>query len=256
MRCNMCFTINEEDAIFCKNCGARLDEYEEKTKEKVKKQKGKKGKKGKSHSSKKKINKKYKTVNKDKKGMTLIQKTIMFIMILLIIVLFGVIGVFGYYYYTQNNVAVPDVTGMSYENAQIELIEDGFKVSKKEVDTDDDKEDGIVLKQSKSAGKKVLKGSTIKLYVGKIDQTYPLGNYVGMNIQDVISSLESDGVSYKINYAEGEEGIVLKQSPSSGNTIKKGDTVYLTVGKTEKQENLDDANDKQTDDNTEEETTE
>lgn len=230
MRCPMCFTINDDDAVFCKSCGYQFSDEEISSDTKVKKQRGKKGKSGKSNHSRKVVRKKNKP-KKNNKGMTFVQKVIMFFMILLIIILFGVVGVFGYYYYTQNNVSVPDVMGMEYDSARIKLIESGFKVSKKDSIVDDKADDNLVLSQSKKAGSKAISGSTIKLSVGKYEYSYILGNYVGMNIDDVTNELDKAGTIYKITYKNSDEdGIVLKQSPGKGKSVKKDGVVYLVVG--------------------------
>jgi len=61
---------------------------------------------------------------------------------------------------------VPDVTGMSEDEALTELQDAGFKVSRKTEPVDSPDQDGIVLDQSPSSGREIKKGDRVTISVG------------------------------------------------------------------------------------------
>lgn len=62
---------------------------------------------------------------------------------------------------------VPDVTGMTSDQAQAALGAAGFRVDRDEQDTDDQSQDGIVLSQSPGPGENAKPGDKVKIVIGK-----------------------------------------------------------------------------------------
>lgn len=241
MYCSHCGIYNDEDSTFCKSCGSVLREEEnnnnDSSKKQVKRKTKKETRKEKKQRNKRiKKQKKVKNVNKNKKGMTIGQKILMGFLFLLIIILIGALAAGGYYYYTQQTVTVPNVVDMSYNDAQIKIVESGFKVSKNEKNTSYENQNNIVLGQSKKAGKKAAKGSTIKLTVGKYEKTYTLPDFTDMQISSVKAILSNEGIKYSVTYqtVTNQKGnIVLSQSPKANTEIKTTETVKLVVSNNE-----------------------
>ena len=253
MYCNKCGTYNEEDSVYCRKCGSVINEdlleEEEEEKEKVKKdKKGKnktktKVKKQKAKKPKKQKVKQKKVVQKvGEKGMTAFQKFIMFVLFLLIIGLIGVLAFIGYkYYQNMDRVEVPNLVGNTLEEAEAITEEFDLELVVKEVKTEDEAEDNIVLEQNKKASSKVLKGSKIKVKVGIYEEKIEIKDYIGKEIESVKSELDSLGIKYKIKEeysTEYDNGIIISQNIKSGSKLEKSDEIILTVCKKEEKEEV------------------
>jgi serine/threonine-protein kinase len=66
-------------------------------------------------------------------------------------------------------IAVPDVVGRSQNQATKTLSGEGFEVGVEEVAVDTPDDDGVVQKQSPAGDKKVDRGSTVTITVGRFD---------------------------------------------------------------------------------------
>lgn len=247
MYCKQCGTLNEEDAIYCKQCGNVIKEENlkkdiqeknknnkkvTKTKNKVKKIKPKKQK----IKQKKVINK-----NKEKKGMTLFQKFLMFILFILVVSIIGIISFVGYKYYQNvDKVVVPNVIGLSYDQALAVLDEYNLEIIKSTIKTQDKDEEQIVLSQNKKAGTKVLKGSKVKVTIGLYEELKLIEDYVGQNIEIVKLKLDELGIKYVIEEEYNDEylpGIVISQSIKEGSKVKENKKITLIISK-EKEESV------------------
>lgn len=95
-----------------------------------------------------------------------------------------------------------------------------------------DSDEGVVIAQSLSSGKSVVKGSTIMLTVSKGTEpaTVTVGNYVNMSISDATAQIEALGLNVAVVYQESDtDGIVLDQSVAAGTSVEAGTTITLTV---------------------------
>ena len=230
MKCKYCNSINDEDAVFCKKCGnSLLEEDIKKTKDKSRPKKKVKVKK----KVKKVKQRKVKNKNKSDKKMSFGNKLLFIIMLLIILILLSACLIGGYYYYNQQNIEVPNVVGLTYTDAELELAKADLKAVKVEKEVEDTNQEGIVIKQNKN-GKKVAKNSKIKLTIGIIKK-YTLPNFIGKNIDQAKNELTHNNIKYKIEYMESEKesGIILEQSPK----LKKIDSsIVVTLYVSKKQE--------------------
>jgi beta-lactam-binding protein with PASTA domain/predicted Ser/Thr protein kinase len=130
-------------------------------------------------------------------------------------------------------VQVPDVTGQSFDQANKQLTDRGFKVVRR--DQPNQSEDpGTVLKQSPGANQKLDKGSTITLAVAKQPQDVEVTDVTGETQSAAVARLSKDGFETEIVQqpvpTPEDDGHVIQQDPAGGRH-KRGSTVTLTVAK-------------------------
>jgi eukaryotic-like serine/threonine-protein kinase len=129
---------------------------------------------------------------------------------------------------------VPDVVGKSFDEAQSALQAAGFKVTRKDKETD--KEDpGTVLAQVPKGGTQVDSGSPIELTVAKESSQVAVPDVTGEDAPAAIAALSGQGFvidqqSRDVDSPDGD-GVVLEQSPTGGKKAKKGSKVTIVVGK-------------------------
>jgi len=133
----------------------------------------------------------------------------------------------------KEQVAVPDVTGQSFDEASSELQNRGFRVSRNDQVTDDE-DPGTVLKQSPPAGGRIDKGSTVTLSVAKEPQEAEVTDVTGETQRDAVQALSQAGFEIDIQEqpvdSQEGDGVVIEQDPPAGRA-RRGSTVTLIVGK-------------------------
>lgn len=129
---------------------------------------------------------------------------------------------------------VPDLVGMTEEEAQSALNESalGFKVASRE--SSNTVEKGSVISQSKEAGSVVDKNTTIELVVsdGPKDVTVP--DVTGLNKDDAKELLEGDDYGFVVQFKyeineEIEIDNVVKTEPAVTDIAKFGDSIVVIV---------------------------
>lgn len=125
---------------------------------------------------------------------------------------------------------VPDVVGMSSDQAAQALGEIGLKA--KSVEVEHDAQVGVVVDQSPQAGTKVAPGSevTVMVSAGRADTLVP--DVVGSTQDEATSVLTGAGykVETKTGYDEDvEKGLVADQSPGGGTAAEPATTVSILV---------------------------
>ena len=234
--CEYCGTENVEEASYCNHCGASLTTTKTTEPEsKNTKYKTKKGKSRKKTKVKKKTKTKYetKTEKQTEKKMGCFAKIIMALLILMVLGLGVATAILGYHIYKTETIVVPDVTGLSYEDARVTLAKEKLEAKQKEKLVTDEEEVGIVLSQSKRAGRKAKENAVITLTVGVLDTTYKVPDLKGKTEAEAVSVLEENNIRYQIVYEESNEkpGVILDILPKVGTVIEKEDLVVLTVSK-------------------------
>ena len=232
--CPKCGIKNDEDALFCKRCGFPLDEnpknYGESKKVKQKRRKTK---------TKVKTKIKYKDKNDKQKGkMSFFQSFMMFFFIMLSMAAIALALFLGYYIYQNQNIVVPDVKGYTYEEAQ-KILKDSKLNAQMIEEFADEKNVGIVIKQNKKAGSKVMENTVIKLTVGVLDNKVTMPNVIDLSLEEATKILNKNNIKYEIKYESADEdNIVLKQSIKAGKKINNTETVIITVSKKDTIDNL------------------
>ncbi len=127
-------------------------------------------------------------------------------------------------------VEVPDVMGLTVEEATQTLEAAGFKV--KSVNVENEAEVGTVVDQSPAAGEMVAPGAEVTVVVSAGVGETLVPNVVGLDQEEATAILNDAGyeVQSKGSYDEGEaEGIVIGQSPEGGVVAEPGTRVDIVV---------------------------
>jgi serine/threonine-protein kinase len=129
-------------------------------------------------------------------------------------------------------VAVPDVTGQPFLNAESALRGQGFVVSR--VDIQSDQAQGVVVAESPPAGTEISKGSKITLSVSKGPSSTTVPDVTNQNQAAAESLLTGAGLTPAVIYQPvtdpSRDGIVLSQDPVGGAAATSNEVVTITIG--------------------------
>ena len=181
---------------------------------------------------------KKKDVNPDtKKIMRILLIVAGVIVALLVIFLVGnAVGVFsgpGITATTEKQVDVPDVRGMTEDEARDELNDKnlGMRVSGREAS--DEYDEGEIISQDPGDGEKVDEHTTIEVVVSTGPETKMVAvpKLVGREAADAEAALTSAGLvgSVTEQYSDEPAGQVISQSPLEGEQVEEGSTVSYVV---------------------------
>jgi len=130
-------------------------------------------------------------------------------------------------------VEVPDVVGKDRDDAERLLEARGLQVSFTDRE-DADKEPGTVLQMSPAAGTKAERDATVTLTVAKEPKQVEVPDVLGEEADEAARRVEAEGFRVRrreqtLDTPDGD-GVVLDQSPASGEKRDKGSRVTLVVG--------------------------
>ena len=132
----------------------------------------------------------------------------------------------------NNKVTVPDLTGLSVEEAQEKLIKDRLSIGMIH-EEESDKEKGLVTRTRPEAGEKVSRLREITIYVSSGLSYVGVEDYTGHNYFEVKSMLEEYGVNVSVEYKKYDgtmkSSTIVDQSVKPGETLNSGDTIILYV---------------------------
>ena len=135
----------------------------------------------------------------------------------------------------SESVQVPNVVGMTENEAVSALEKANLQVAEIKREYNDSYSSGVVYNASPSAGSAVDKNSKVTLYVSKGKETVSVPGLVGLTQNDAESRIKANGFTvgtvtqqYSNSYASG---VVMSQSPSEGTQIEKGTTINFVVSK-------------------------
>lgn len=133
----------------------------------------------------------------------------------------------------KEQIDVPDVRGMSQAEASNAITQAGFAVGKISEQESDSVESGKVISTDPAGGSKANKGSTINIVISKGAESVSVPNLVGLSISEATSKAQAAGFTiyqsgsdYSSQYAEG---LVMSQSPTSGQKASKGSAIAYVV---------------------------
>ncbi len=135
----------------------------------------------------------------------------------------------------QKELIIPDVVGLTEEEAVKKLQEEGFNV-KDEVESvsSSEIEEGLVVKTNPIIGSKRTKGTEVTLYISEGDAKITLENYVGQDFNYVKGLLEGKGIRVleekrATEDENAESGKIIGQSVEAGEKLSPGDFITLYI---------------------------
>jgi serine/threonine-protein kinase len=133
-----------------------------------------------------------------------------------------------------DKVTVPDVQGMTIQEAALELSKVGLEYDI-ERDNSDEYEKDVVISQTPEADTLIRTSEIVTLVVSLGPETATVPNVIGSTEDEAKEALEAAGFTAK-DYIyefsdEYEEGIVIDQNPTSGIDVAVGTNITLYVSK-------------------------
>jgi serine/threonine-protein kinase len=127
---------------------------------------------------------------------------------------------------------VPDVEGLTEQQARQKLTASGFKVDGRRQESSA-AEAGKVLDQSSVGGERVKEGSEITLHVGDGPATVEVPNVVGLSVSEAKASLGEAGLvvgsQREVPSNTAPKGVVVEQRHPAGTEVKFGTAVNIGV---------------------------
>ncbi len=127
-------------------------------------------------------------------------------------------------------VEVPNLSGMTAEEAREALQEVGLTPSAGTATYSDSVKEDLVAGQSIAAGESVEKGTTVEYYLSLGSEGTEVPNVVGKTQGSATTTLKNAGFEVTVEERTSDQsaGIVIEQTPSSGR-YKEGSTVNIVV---------------------------
>ena len=134
---------------------------------------------------------------------------------------------------------IPDVSGLSVQQAIKKLQDKGFIVSDEQIEESHPTiEDGKVIGTNPDIGLKRKNGTEVKLIVSIGDAEVTIEDYTNENYLEIKGKLEALGLNVIIERKEVDEndkeneyedGKIIEQSVAAGERLSKGDTITLFI---------------------------
>lgn len=135
-------------------------------------------------------------------------------------------------------VTIEDYTGKNASEikGKLEALKLQVIISKKDINSDEasDYKEGIIIEQSVAAGEKVSEGSSITLYVPKLDNKYPdfvADNYSVSEVEDFCNEYGVNLTKQEVETTEHAAGTIFYQSRAAGTTVVSGAKLTIKIAK-------------------------
>jgi eukaryotic-like serine/threonine-protein kinase len=132
----------------------------------------------------------------------------------------------------QEQITVPNVTGLSRESAEARLRDEGFEVAVQEQESDEP--EGDVISQSPGAGAQLTRGSRVTITVSTGRPKVQVPDVVGVGEARATARLSAAGLTPVRQERQvtdpAEDGVVVEQRPGAGTELDQGDEVVIVVG--------------------------
>jgi serine/threonine-protein kinase len=128
---------------------------------------------------------------------------------------------------------VPALSGMPVAAAQAQLVTAGFRIGAVTEEISDKAQPGQVINTHPIAGERIRKGEAVNLAVAKATETVDVPSVRGKSLGGARAALEQLGLVVgdirKTTDDNAADGAVLRQNPSAGTKVPKGQKVDLVV---------------------------
>ena len=152
----------------------------------------------------------------------------------IIVALVVIAGIAGFFLLGGGKQAeVPDVVGMTYEQAVSEIRAAGFDIGEMTTEYDDETESGLVLEQTPNAGAQAPEGSKIDLVISQGSEQVDVPDVLGMTESQAREALSASGLivgDVKVDESDDvEKGKIISQDPKAGTKANSGTIVNIVV---------------------------
>jgi serine/threonine-protein kinase len=133
-------------------------------------------------------------------------------------------------------VEVPEVTGLSQEEAEAEIAQAGLQVGSVSTENSET-EAGIVIAQSPEARTEVDRNSAVNIVVSEGPATVAVPDVLCQDKASARSEVEGAGLDYEegsktfSDECDGAAGVVIEQNPAPETEVAPGTTVTVTVSR-------------------------
>ena len=131
-------------------------------------------------------------------------------------------------------ITIPDVSGMSEDEAKKKLKDAGFKKTDSEYKYSTTTPEGEVMGTDPEIGTKVSADTKVTVIVSKGSESVAVPTLVGLSAEEAESKLANVGLkgSKTVGYSDTvPEGQVMSQNPYAGTKVESGSTVSYVVSK-------------------------
>ena len=127
------------------------------------------------------------------------------------------------------DITIPDLQGMSFDQAREKLKALGLSIGKISYVSDTSKDDGVIISQGLQPGGKASKNATVDITINETKSTMvEIPNVVGMTIKEAKEALGNLGLSIsKIAGSNEDSAIVTEVSPAPGSSVKRDESISL-----------------------------
>ena len=134
------------------------------------------------------------------------------------------------------DIEIPDVKGMTVEQAESTLEDKGFEVSgKTKKEASDDVDEGKVIGTDPEIGESLKEGSEISLIVSSGSEKIEIDDYTDEDFDKVKEELEDAGIRVLSDFKDVsasehvEENTILEQDVEPGTKLGDGDTITFVI---------------------------
>jgi len=137
----------------------------------------------------------------------------------------------------KKEIEVPNVAGLSVQEAENKLKEAGFNIAEEyDEKYSNEVEEGLVISTNPPAGVERVEGKEITLIISLGSNAIKIENYVGKSYEDVEKMLEEKGLyvfkeTVEVNEKDTKykKGIIMSQDVKEGTLLNEGDSITFKV---------------------------
>ena len=128
-------------------------------------------------------------------------------------------------------VEIPDLTGMTREEAKDELEAEGLELGEVTPEVNEDVEEGTVFDQDPGPGEEADTGAEVAITISAPPENVIVPTVIGQTQDSAENEITAAGLGVDVTTAPSDQaaGIVIAQDPEGGAELPPGDVVTITV---------------------------